>query len=103
MGASLFPTEGSQEFLKQYPKTLSNYSSQIKFVAEKIGTLGVAGLERLATALYVTINLNGESESRERQITTLKPHISFDAATLALGQVDAIIKEAMEKRLSSGV
>lgn len=102
-GPSLFPTEGSQEFLRQYPKTLDSYSNQIKFVAEKIGTLGVADLERLATALYVTFNQDGGSESRECRITTLKPHISIDDATLAVEQVDAIIGDAMEKGVSGGV
>ena len=101
-GASLFPTEGSQEFLKQYPKTLKSYSNKIKFVAEKIGTLGVADLERLATALYVTINLDGESGSRESRITILKPHISIDDATSAVERVDAIIKDATKKGLSGG-
>lgn len=102
-GASLFPTDGSQEFLKQYPKTLDSYSNQIKFVAEKIGTLGVADLERLATALYVTFNQDGGSEPRDHRITTLKPHISIDDATLSVKKVDAIIGDAAKKGLSGGL
>jgi hypothetical protein len=95
-GPSLFPTEGSQEFLKQYPKTLGSYSRQIKFVAEKIGTLGVADLERLAAALYVTFNRDDGSEPRERRITKLKPHIGIDDAASAVEKVDAIIEDARE-------
>lgn len=83
-GPSLFPTKEGQEFLIQYPKTLSKYAEKIQFIAEKIGTMGVADLERLATALYVTLNENEEGKSREIRITELKPHIRIDEAAEAV-------------------
>jgi uncharacterized protein YwgA len=101
-GPSLFPTESSQEFLRQYPKTLAGYSSEIKFVAEKIGTMGVADLERLATALYVTFNLDGGSEPRDCRITVLKPHINIDDAASAVEKVDAVIEDARNMGLYYG-
>lgn len=79
-GPSLFPTREGQEFLIQYPKTLSKYAEKIQFIAEKIGTMGVADLERLATALYVTLNENEVRKSREIRINELKPHIRIDEA-----------------------
>jgi hypothetical protein len=100
-GPSLFPTEESQEFLLQYPETLKNYAKEIQFVAEKIGTLGVAELERLATALYVTFNENGQRTSREDRITELKPHIKIDEAREAVKNVDAIRREVRTKGLGS--
>jgi uncharacterized protein YwgA len=100
-GPSLFPTEESQEFLLQYPKTLKNYAKEIQFVAEKIGTLGVAELERLATALYVTFNENGQRTSLEDRITELKPHIKIDEAREAVKNVDVIRREARAKGLAS--
>ncbi len=39
----------------------------------------------------------------DKNLKELKPHISSDAAALSIVQVDAIIKEAIEKGLSSGV
>jgi uncharacterized protein YwgA len=99
-GPSLFPTEESQEFLLQYPKTLKNYAKEIQFVAEKIGTLGVAELERLATALYVTFNENGQRISREDRITELKPHIKIEEAREAVKNVDTIRRDACAKGLA---
>lgn len=100
-GPSLFPTKEGKEFLLRYPKTLSNYADKINFIAEKIGILGVADLERLATALYVTFNENLEGNSREDKIIELKPHIKIDEAREAVRDIDAIKIEAAEKGLSS--
>lgn len=102
-GPSLFPTEESQEFLAQYPKTLKNYANKIQFVAEWVGTLGVADLERLATALYVTFNENGLDMSRAERITQLKPHIGIDEAHEAVKSVDVIRRATISKGLASSL
>lgn len=99
-GPSLFLTKECQEFLDRYPKTLDKYSEKVLFVAEKIGAMGVADLERLATALYVTLNENSCGKLRENSIIELKPHIKIDEAEKAVKNIDAIIREAIEKRLS---
>ncbi len=96
-GPSLFPTKEGQEFLNQYPRTLDKYAEKVQFVAEKIGTMGVADLERLATALYVTFNENLEGKSREDTIIELKPHITIDEAREAVKKIDAIKIEASKK------
>ena len=98
-GPSLFPTKEGQEFLNRYPKTQSKYYDKIKFIAEKIGNMGVADLERLATALYVTLNENLPGKSREIRITELKPHIKIDEANEAVKSIDAMRKESREKGL----
>jgi uncharacterized protein YwgA len=100
-GPSLFPTKEGKEFLLRYPKTLSKYGDKINFIAEKIGIMGVADLERLATALYVTFNENLEGKSREDKIIELKPHIKIHEAREAVRDIDAIRREAAEKGLSS--
>jgi hypothetical protein len=102
-GPSLFPTEESQEFLEQYPKTLKNCANKIQFVAERVGTLGVADLERLATALYITFNENGLDVSRAERITQLKPHIGIDEAHEAVKNVDALRREATSGELASSL
>ncbi|VVB63960.1 Uncharacterised protein [uncultured archaeon] len=101
-GPSLFPTEESERFLAQFPKTLKTYARVIQFVAENVGILGVADLERLATALYVTFNKDDQGNPRGIRITELKPHITIDEAILAVEKADSIIRDAREKGLSSG-
>lgn len=102
-GPSLFPTKEGQKFLNQYPRTLNKYDEKVQFVAEKIGTMGVADLERLATALYVTLDGNNEGKLREIRITELKPHIKIDEAEKAVKNVDAMRREAIEKGLSDSL
>jgi hypothetical protein len=80
---------------------LKNYANKIQFVAERAGTLGVADLERLATALYITFNENGLDVSRAERITQLKPHIRIDEARDAVRNVDAIRRDAASKGLAS--
>ncbi len=98
-GPSLIPTKTGQNFLNQYPKTQEKYAERAQFVAEKIGKIGVAELERLATALYVTLNEKCAGNSRAILITKLKPHIKIEEAEKALENVDAMIKEVAEKGL----
>lgn len=98
-GPSLFSTREGQKFLNQYPKTREKYEKKVQFIAEKTAKMGVAELERLATALYVTLNEN-RGEKRASRITELKPHIKIDEAEKAVNDVDAMIREAAEKGLS---
>jgi uncharacterized protein YwgA len=72
-GQSLLPTKTGQDFLNRYPKTRGKYAERMRFVAEKIGKMGVAELERQATALYVTLNEKCAGNSRAILITELKP------------------------------
>lgn len=97
-GPSLFPTKEGLEFLDQYPKTLNKYAERVEFTAEKIAKMGVAELERQATALYVTLNENC-GEQRATRINKLKPHIKIDEAEKAVKDVDALMRDAAEKGL----
>jgi len=100
-GPSIVPTDEGRSFLDSYPKTLKRYADQISFVAGKLGNMGVADLERLATALYVTLNQDGQSGPRAEQIPLLKPHISLEEADLAVRRVDEIMGEARDLRVST--
>lgn len=92
-GPSLVPRNGSESFKQHFPNTLKKYDSNIQFVANKFKDRGVSELERLATALYVTreINPKGSSEFRAQCITKLKPHISMEEALAAVKEIDEII------------
>lgn len=97
-GPRIATTERSQYIQRIYSKTLARYEDRITFVAEWLGGKGVAELERLATALYITELAHNRASVNERanQLTNLKPHIPPESARAAIEEVDRIIEEARE-------
>jgi hypothetical protein len=95
-GPRISTTERSAYIQGIYSKTIKKYDQGISFVAEKLGSKGVADLERLATALFVTQRAGDTASVQERaaKITALKPHVSLDHATAAVKEVDCIIDES---------
>lgn len=93
-GPSLEPTDASLELRKRFPVTRRQYKRVIDFVAENLGELGVAELERIATALYVT-RQTGEVDSKTRadSLCRLKPHVSYDKALKAVEDLDQLLKD----------
>lgn len=78
-----------------YPKTLSRYGKHLDFVADKIHEKGVAELECLATAFYVTA-LEGDKnsvEQRTEKIKELKPHLTRANALQGVKEIDRIMEE----------
>ena len=73
---------------------LEPYNGTIAFVAETIGDKGGAQLERLGTALFVTLDgeMSSPIEDRCRRVTELKPHITRESARTAVEEIDAIIE-----------
>ena len=97
-GPHIIPTDLADRIQDAYGKTLKKYADKIAFVADKLGPKDVAELERLATALYLTLERGADESCDERanKLTNLKPHISYDQATTAIKEVDRIINEAKE-------
>lgn len=94
-GPSLRATTNAAELKSRFPKTLNNYGKHLAFVAEAFDGKGVADLERLATALYVSLEAkNGRTEARAERIHTLKPHVGMDLALKAVKEVDAMRESA---------
>jgi len=95
-GPSLVPTETSSELRSRFPKTIASHKPQIKFIAKKFGSKGVAELEKLATALWVTreLGLGADDNERAERIHTLKPHVSVANALEAVQEFDQIASEA---------
>ncbi len=90
-GPTFSVTKLGEAIRQRYPKTLGRYGRSVAFVAERLGNKGVANLEKLATALYVT----RESPEKPRHeqavlINELKPHVSVAEATQALAELAAI-------------
>lgn len=86
-------------FALTHAKSPAMYRPQIEFVAEKLADKKVADLERLATALFVSLEPNAAEASRARRLTALKPHISLQEAEEAVIQLDRIQKEAEQGEL----
>lgn len=95
-GPRIAITDQSKNIQQLYSKTMGKFKDHIVFVAEKLGSKGVADLERLATAFYVTQRAGGEDsvEERSKQLINLKPHVSLEAAKETVKEVDRIIEEA---------
>jgi uncharacterized protein YwgA len=85
-------TETGRQLLERYPKTVRLYQEQVEQVAAKLAPKGVAELERLATALWVT-RQHDEADVRTRAgwITELKPHVRPGDAMDAVEELDDMI------------
>jgi hypothetical protein len=94
-GPRIATTDRSKYIQGLYLKTLERYDERISSITDKLGDKGVADLERLATALYVTQHLGrGHSEDeRATTLTKLKPHIAREDALAAITEVDGMIEQ----------
>lgn len=90
-GSRFRTTAAGEDIERRYPRTLGLYEDRIDFVAQIFGDSGVADLERLATALYVTFE-QGEVpvEQRAHRLHELKPHIPILEARSAVEKLDEV-------------
>lgn len=94
-GPCYVPGELADSLLERFPKTIGAYTKEIEFVAQRLGSKGVADLERVATALFVRKEAGDAGVTEKaRQITQLKPHISMPDAQAAIQEVDKMFAEA---------
>lgn len=96
-GPSLRPGQLSPTLKRQFPVMPGRYSRQIDFVAQRFGGKNVAALERLTTAIYVTLDEDTPRHERARYINELKPHVSIPEAAAALVEADALILAANDQ------
>jgi uncharacterized protein YwgA len=93
-GPSLTVTESGRQLMKRWPRTIQRFGAAIEFVSKELGTLGVADLERIATALYVTkARPHADVDSRAESTSALKPHVTVEAARIAVEHVDSLLKK----------
>jgi len=94
-GLSLLPTESGKELIKHFPKTLEKFEKQIDFVAENcIGNKGAAKLERISTALFLTLRSDKAKKEIMEELVVLKPHISKEKAVEAVEFIEKITLQA---------
>jgi uncharacterized protein YwgA len=98
-GPRLAPTDAGEGLKTTYPKTLAKRRRAIGFVADHLGAKDVNELERVATALYVTVAARSATrEIRANSIHALKPHVSIDRALEAVDEVDAMLRDVPQLR-----
>ena len=89
-GPRLNVTKIMENHISRRRKMIADHSDHVDCVVQFVGKRGVAELERLSTALYVSVaNGNEPVDSRARRMHELKPHISLLTATRAVEQLDA--------------
>jgi uncharacterized protein YwgA len=96
-GPSLFATSMGKAIRAHFPITLKRYGEAIEYIAKAFGSRGVAELERLATALYVTHEMDvssGNIEEMALRIHELKPHIPLARAKDAAREIDDLLANA---------
>ena len=96
-GPSLRPGQLSPTLKRQFPEIPTRYSREIEFVADRFGGKNVAALERLTTAIYVTLDEQTPREQRARYLNELKPHVSIPEADAALIEADALIDASYQQ------
>jgi hypothetical protein len=99
-GPRLKPTGISKDHRSRFPRLLARHTRELSFVAERLGSKGVVGLERLATALFVSRELGDEVTLGQRvsRLRDYKPHISETDAHEAFTEFDEVARDAVKLR-----
>jgi uncharacterized protein YwgA len=93
-GPSLTAGPLSVALKHQFPAMPEKYKSEIDFVAARLGQKNVAELERLATAIYVTLEDGTPADRRATRINELKRHVSLSDAESAVAEADILMSDA---------
>ncbi len=92
-GPRLVSTPEGDQLVSRFPRTVGRNEHAVERVAEFVGSRGVVDLERVATSLMLIRGLPYErDENLARQMTEIKPHIRYDAALAAIGEMRAFLE-----------
>lgn len=104
-GPHLEPDERARQLQAQFGEKVATYKTAVEFVASELGNLGVAELEPLSTALFVTpatedgpVADPNTVEERAAEVVRLKPHINKYKAKSSVRKIDELILRARELR-----
>ena len=84
------------DVLKKFSTLPAEYMQRIDFITDKLATKRVSELERLATALYVTLDRSIPAYGRAERIHGLKPHVSLAEAQQSIHELDMVWGEAVQ-------
>lgn len=88
-GPHIAVTERGRKLEQRFGRTTAKFGPRVDWIAKSLGDRGVAGLEQLATALWVTqIDPQAPADGRADLLQTIKPHVSSEAALAAVKEID---------------
>jgi uncharacterized protein YwgA len=91
-GPQLQVTERGMALEQRMTKTMARYGGDLDWVADWLGDRGVADLERLATAMWMTRHNAGTSApERAELLIGVKPHIELVDAREAVQEIDRLL------------
>jgi hypothetical protein len=95
-GPRILTTERGRELEQRFERTMNRYGPKLDWIADRLGDRGVMELERLATALWVTGQMDRDSgvQARAEGLNQLKPHVTLAAAEESVREIDGLIAEA---------
>jgi hypothetical protein len=86
-GPSIVPGKGFPALLA-FARSAKRFHKQVDFISERLAKKNVTDLERLATALYVTLEDGSSERDRVARLTSLKPHIPTSESLEAVREID---------------
>lgn len=91
-GSSYASTDSAKKIVSIRENVVEEYSTQIQFIADKLGKKKVSELEKLATAIFVTEEMDTgcSAEVRAKKLTEYKKHVPFDEALIAVKEQDSL-------------
>lgn len=91
-----FANEPSMESVfRQFQGELEKIAPKIERLASYFGPKNVSDLERIATAIFITLKRpNDGAETRAAELNGLKPHIAIPAALTAVAEADQFLQTA---------
>ena len=87
--------------LRASTPSAQGFQKEIAFVSQMLGNAGVADLERIATALFVTLDSAIAPEDRIQRLVELKPHVQPAEAEAAFARLEEIRTSALNAGLYS--
>lgn len=88
-GPSLRPGPRAHLLMDRCRGAVEQYRRQIEFIADRLAAKGVVELEKLGTALWVTLNTEARTDQqRVSEMVQRKPHIDPVEALAAVREVD---------------
>jgi len=90
--------EPTMEFVfRRFEEQLSKLTEKIEKVAKFFGSKNVSDLERIATAIFVSLQRPADTvEVRAAELNRIKPHISLPAALQAVTEADQFLQVSRE-------
>lgn len=104
-GPRFLTTSVGRSIAAHHPKTLREQERRLGFVTNIFQGKGVKELERLATALYSSLEMGWDTsvEQRAQLLNEVKPHVSLEEAREAVSTLDALHAEAQHQRLDQNL